>query len=120
MDDQGRGDGSMSTARYAPRTAEMRLFESDNPDAMAPFDAFASIIWIRPNVVGIYGMRGKVTRQTVWELLRSLYAKGARVIYAERAPGKRLPFGEQVEGGDFDGMFRIDINKFVKRVDGDA
>lgn len=114
------GWNGMSTARYAPRTAEMRLFESDSPGAFESFDAFASILWIRPNVVGIYGMRGKVTRTMVWELGRSLYQRGARIIYAERAPGKHLPFGEQIDEGDFSGMWRIDLQRFVKRVGDDA
>ena len=105
----------MPNTRYTPRTAELRIFESDDPGAFEAFDAFATIVWVRHDIVCLYGLRGTMNRSMVWDIVRTLYRMGAKTIYAERAPGRRLPFADQVETGDFAGMWRVDLERFAAR-----
>lgn len=104
------------TVRVCSRAEEFRIHEADNPGQMDPYDAFANVVWWRrgPNgIVAVEGMHGTVSRKTLFQIFEALVQRGARLIYADRAPRRTLPYAEKIVGGDFDGMWRIDITKAV-------
>ena len=71
---------------------------------------------ISQTIVKISGLLGKLSKQHMLLLVSVLFDKGYRVAYAERLNGRKLPFAEKIEGGDFDQWLRVDFNAVLKAI----
>ena len=95
--------------RYSATSGEFRLFLAANPGPMDQYDAVCVLQRWRDHVGCLRLMHGTINRQLLRELAGELLSLGVCVIYAERAPGKRLPLFREILQGDLRGMFRLDL-----------
>ncbi|UCV02298.1 hypothetical protein [Dechloromonas denitrificans] len=99
------------TVRYSEVHGELRCFEADDPGDYDDYDAFCNVqIW-RPRVACLRGLKGTISRKIMRQIVGVLAARGVAVVYAERAPHRKLPFARRIPSGDFAGMWRLDIEE---------
>ena len=82
------------------------------PSDENPTPDFSAVLNIRrfPNgICTIVGFKGAASMRQMKGLVSVLLEMGYRVAYIERAEGKSIPGAEKVVGGDFDGLFRLDL-----------
>lgn len=70
---------------------------------------------ISTSIIKISGLLGKLSKRHMVLMVATLFDKGYRVAYAERLNGKKLPFAEKIEGGDFDQWLRVDFSRVLQR-----
>lgn len=94
----------VATVRFFPL-----LFDGARPRATAACAA----VRLNGEIVKIGGIRGELSHRHCALLVRSLHAEGFRVLYADPLSG-RLPMGERIAVGDFEGWHRIDLVEATK------
>lgn len=97
------------TIRHCAITQELRFFESDNPADWAEFDAFCILQHWRPGLACLRGLHGQLSRKLLRQLAATLLDQGITIIYADRAPHRKLPIATKIDSGDFAGMWRLDL-----------
>ena len=97
--------------RHTPVISELRLFESDAPGHMAPFDACCSVVWETPTVAWVRMLHGRLTLRMAQQLLDFFVERGVKTLRATRADGRILPGGKARD----DGTFEIDVQALAAR-----
>lgn len=83
----------------------------DYPDFM-----FTGVVqhWTR-DVVKLAGFLGEMRPRYLKLIVRLLVEQGYRWLYVSRQQGRIFPFGQVIEGGDFDGMIKVDLDEAARR-----
>lgn len=79
------------------------------------YEAICTFSNISTSIIKISGLLGKLSKRHMVLMVATLFDKGYRVAYAERLNGKKLPFAEKIEGGDFDQWLRVDFSRVLQR-----
>ena len=88
--------------RHAITTSELRLFESDDPAPMAPYDACCILVWETDRTVWLRMLHGSLSMRLLRQLINWLAAHGVETVRAHRAPRRLMPLAAQREDGSYE------------------
>lgn len=100
--------------RYDETAGDIRIYASANPAPFEDYVAFCTLQWWSRNICCLRGLRGEINRRQMAALVEKLIELGADLVYAQRAPGRRIPYASLITDGDFAGMWRIDLGAIVE------
>ncbi len=89
--------------------------------AQADYVSEVQVTVIREGIATLTFMMSSrpLRRGDIVRLAHELHRHGIREAYADRRPGRNIPFGKRVESGPMAGMSRIDVMAIVAGDDGD-
>ena len=102
----------LETSGYRARAIDGR------PEDRQPYRALG-VVSVYGQVAVMSGLLGRVRPAEVRAFYIDLRLKGCRWLLAERAGGRRLPYGVLLEGGPFSGWWQVDLAQFDERINKD-
>ena len=98
------------------RTFEVRFYIADEPGPFDDYHAICTIVRLDSVRAMIVGLNGKLTRQDMRDLISMLYKYGYLYLLAQRAPGRRMPFGIQLpDSGPLPNWWQLDLAEAISR-----
>ncbi len=97
---------------YEDRGGTLRALQSipDDADKRPPYVAVGELTRLSDSVAKLHAFAGeRLDRRHMRLIVRLLLEQGYRVVYVDRAGGHIMPFAEQIEDGDWEGWWRIDL-----------
>lgn len=111
----------------APEDNTVRMYKAESQeeanrlyDTMAPYEAQVRVVWITPQTVMLKGMRSDMTlgKRIFTRLAGLLHARGIHYVIAQRAPGRRMPWGTMIDSGPLAGCWYTETAPILGGADG--
>ena len=95
---------------YTQTNGELRIFFNDNGyEQREEYDAIINVMWVKDTVVKLRGAHGKFTKQSMLAAYQACEKLGATHVIADRAKGRKLPFADLVETGEYENVWQVNL-----------
>ncbi len=102
-------DGHVAIS-YEDRGGTIRAIDHiPDDDQHPPYVAVVEVTRLRDGIAKLHAAAGILSRRHLRLVVRLLLEQGYRIAYVDRAPGRVMPAAERLDGGDWDGWWRVDL-----------
>lgn len=97
--------------RVSPVISHIRFYDAESIDAFTPYVAICTIVYEEPDIIWIKGFHGNVSRKLYRELATWIVDSNIRLIKANRAENKHIPF-TSFRDGDY---IEVEVGEAFKK-----